>query len=184
MSDRTATDLIVHRILVVEDDREEAAFLREFLVSKKFTVEIARDAGQAHSAYTMHLPDAVLLDLILPNDVSGFEVCDRMKRTNRNVPIIILTGIDRDDSRDLAARVGADAYVTKPYDPDELITTINQTADTVWRAAHTDPEDASGEKVRFLCTECSKKLKVSANHRGKTLNCPRCGQPVTVPRFG
>jgi DNA-binding response OmpR family regulator/DNA-directed RNA polymerase subunit RPC12/RpoP len=183
VTERTATDLIVHRILVVEDDRHEAEFLQTFLASKRFSVEIARDAGQAHSSYTMHLPDAVLLDVILPNDVSGFEVCERMKRENRNIPIIMLTAIDRDDARDLAHRVGADAYVTKPYDPDALVQVIVDAAEKVWRRFHLEPDEGSGEKVRFLCGDCGKKLKVSSSHRGKTLNCPRCGSTVMVPRF-
>jgi DNA-binding response OmpR family regulator len=182
VSERTATDLIVHRVLVIESDRDEAEFLRAFLASKKLSPEIARDAGQAHSSFTMHLPDAVVLELILPNDVSGFEVCERMKRENRGVPIIVLTAIDRDDARDLANRVGADAYVTKPYDPDDLVKTIFDAADRVWRRFHADVDEGSGDKVRFLCGECGKKLKVSASHRGKTLSCPRCGQSVMVPR--
>jgi DNA-binding response OmpR family regulator len=183
VTERAATDLIVHRILVVEDDRHEAEFLQRYLTGKKFSVEIARDAGQAHSSFIMHLPDAVLLDIILPNDVSGFEVCERMKRENKQVPIIMLTAIDRDDARDLAMRVGADSYVTKPYDPDELVEIIKRTADDLWKRAHIDPEE-NAEKVRFLCGECGKKLKVSAAHRGKSLNCPKCGQTVKVPQYG
>lgn len=183
MTERTATDLIVHRVLVVEDDPDEAEFLKEFLATKKMTAEIARDAGQAHSSFTMRLPDAVLLDVILPNDVSGFEVCERMKRENRNVPIIMLTAIDRDDARDLATRVGADAYVSKPYDPDDLVRVVLDAAERVWRNSHgIDEPESTGEKVRFLCGECGKKLKASGSHRGKTLNCPRCGTSVIVPR--
>src|ERR1041384_7916019 len=109
--DRDATELIVHRVLIVEDDRHEVESL---LTSKRFAPEIARDGGQAHSSFVMRMPDAVLLDLILPNGVTGFEVCERMKRENRNVPVVIVSAIDRDDSRDLAMRCGADAYVTKP----------------------------------------------------------------------
>lgn len=182
--ERAATDLIVHRVLVVEDDRQEAEFLQSFLATRKLTAEVARDAGQAHSTFTMRLPDAVVLELILPNDVTGFEVCERMKRENRNVPVIILTEIDRDDARDLAIRVGADGYMTKPYDPDELVKVIFDAAERLWKQAHLDPDEGSGEKVRFLCGECGKKLKVSPSHRGKTLNCPKCGQSVTVPLYG
>jgi two-component system, OmpR family, response regulator len=184
VSERAATDLIVHRVLVVEDDRQEAEFLQSYLSSRKLSAEVARDAGQAHSTFTMRLPDAVVLELILPNDVTGFEVCERMKRENRNVPVIVLTEIDRDDARDLATRVGADGYLTKPYDPEELVQVIFEAADRLWKQAHLDPEEGSGEKVRFLCGGCGKKLKVNPSHRGKTLNCPRCGQTVTVPRYG
>ncbi len=175
------TPVIVNRILVVEDNRDEAEFLKEFLLQKKFTVEVARDAGQARAAFTMHLPDFVLMDAILPNDVSGFEVLERMKRENNTVPIMMLTAIDMDDARFLATRLGADGYLTKPYDPDELVDQIHTIAEKVWARRHLEKEIDSGEKVRFSCQECGKHLKVKASHRGRTLNCPRCGQPVMVP---
>ncbi|HVJ67056.1 MAG TPA: response regulator [Caulifigura sp.] len=179
--DPVATDLIVHRVLIVEDDREQADALRNVLTSKRFAPEIARDGGQAHSSFVMRQPDAVLLDLILPNGVTGFEVCERMKRENRNVPVIIVTEIDRDDSRDLALRCGADAYVTKPYDPDALVATMLEAADKVWKRSHSDSDAPSSDKVRFPCPRCGKKLKVSVSHRGKTLNCPGCAYPALVP---
>jgi two-component system, OmpR family, response regulator len=179
--DRVATDLIVHRVLIVEDDRHEAEALQALLASKRFAPEIARDGGQAHSSFVMRMPDAVLLDLILPNGVTGFEVCERMKRENRNVPVIIVTAIDRDDSRDLALRCGADAYVTKPYDPEALIAAMLEAAEKVWRRSHSDSDAPSPDKVRFPCPRCGKKLKVSVSHRGKTLNCPGCAAPALVP---
>src|SRR5687768_14523889 len=107
-------DAIVNRVLVVEDDRDEAEFLRTLLQQRGMDVDLAKDGGQAHATFTMRQPDFVLLDIILPN-VSGFEVCEQLKRINDNVPIMFLTAIDRDDARDLARRVGADDYLTKPY---------------------------------------------------------------------
>lgn len=177
----TPVEVIVKRILVVEDDRDEAEFLRTFLASKRYTVEIAKDSGQAHAAFTMHLPDFVILDVILPNEVSGFEVCERMKKDNPHVPVLMLSAIDMDDARSLAARVGADGYLTKPYDPDELYQQILTIAEEVWRRRHLGSKADDDEKVRFNCGECGKRLKVKAAHRGRTLNCPRCGQPIVVP---
>ena len=175
-------DAIVNRVLVVEDDRDEAEFLRLLLQKQGMNVDVARDGGQAHAAFSMHKPDFVLLDLILPN-VTGFEVCEQLKRLNETVPILILTAIELEDSKDLARRVGADGYVTKPYDPDDLLAQIQQLANEAWAKTHLGRDStADGEKVRFECGECGKRLKVSVTHRGRTLNCPRCGQPVTVPR--
>src|SRR5262245_60766976 len=76
--DPRMTPAIVHRILVVEDDAETAAFLKTFLEHEKFEVTIAKDAGQAHSIFVMKKPDFVVLDLILPGE-TGFEVCERLK---------------------------------------------------------------------------------------------------------
>lgn len=175
-------NIIVNRILVVEDDRDEAAFLTAFLKEHKFSVEIARDAGQAHTAFTMHHPDCVLLDIMLPNNVSGFEVCDRMKSSSDSIPVIMLTAIDREDARDLALRVGADDYITKPYDPDELLLRIRAAAEKVWAKKHLgDLSKGNSGKVHFMCGECGKHMKVGAEHRGKTINCPKCGRSVIVP---
>ncbi|QDT52873.1 Response regulator MprA [Caulifigura coniformis] len=181
MTDRVATDLIVHRVLIVDDDRNEAESLQSLLRERRFAPELARDGGQAHSSFVMRLPDAVLLDLILPNGVTGFEVCERMKRENRNVPVVIVSAIDRDDARDLAVRVGADAYVTKPFDPDKLVAVMLEAAEKCWRRSHSDSDAPSSDKVRFPCPGCGKKLKVSVSHRGKTLNCPGCAYPALVP---
>ena len=105
MSD-TLAPVIVNRILVVEDDRDEAEFLKVFLERHGFEVLVAREAGQAHSAFSMRQPDCVLLDLILPNDVSGFEVCERMKVANPAVPIIILSAIELEDEARALQRDG------------------------------------------------------------------------------
>jgi DNA-binding response OmpR family regulator len=180
-SGMTPVDVIINRILVVEDDRESAEFLKGFLQSHRFVVEVARDAGQARVAFSMHIPDFVILEAILPNDVSGFEVCDRMKRDNDGIPILMLTAIDMDDSRALAQRVGVDAYMTKPYDPEELLSQIRSVAEAVWARKHLGNDSRAADKVRFSCTQCGKHLKAKASHRGRTLNCPRCGQGVIIP---
>lgn len=177
----TSVDVIINRILLVEGHREEAEFLRQILQKHRFDVDIARDAGQARSAFAMHLPDFVILEAILPNDVSGFEVCERLKRENSNVPVLMLTAIDMDDARSLARRVGCDAYLTKPYDPDELLQVIRSVAETVWARTHLGDEGGGGDRVRFNCLQCGKHLKAKASHRGRTLNCPRCGQAVVIP---
>lgn len=178
----TPVEVIVNRILIVESDRDEAEFLKSYLQRHKYHVEVARDAGQAHVAYTMHLPDFVILEAILPNNVSGFEVCERMKRENDGVPILMLTVIDMDDARSLAQRVGVDAYVTKPYDPDELMGQIRTVAEAVWARKHLgDDSSTATDKIRFSCPDCGKHLKAKASHRGRTLNCPRCGQSVVIP---
>ncbi|MEW4526522.1 MAG: response regulator [Maioricimonas sp. JB045] len=182
MSELTPSHAIVNRVLIVEDDRDEAEFLKSFLEERRFGVEVARDGGQAHAAFTMHRPDFVILDVILPNNVSGFEVCEQLKRLDDGVPVMMLTAIDMDDARQLAQRVGADGYLTKPYDPEALVEQIHALSEEIWSRRHLEPDAATVDsKVRFECPDCGKRLKVSGTHRGRTLNCPRCGQPVKVP---
>ncbi len=179
----SAGGVITHRVLVVEDDRDEGEFLKTFLKAKGFVVELARDGGQAHSAFVMHRPDFVVMDVILPRE-SGYEVCERMKGMDETVPVLILTAIDFDDARDLANRVAADGYMTKPYDPDELVEQIHELSEQMWRRTHGIDEDpaVADDRVHFACGECGKRMKVRAAHRGRTLNCVNCGQPVIVPR--
>ena len=177
----TPADIIVNRILVVDGNRTEAESLKSFLEEKRYSVEISKDSGQAHAACTMHIPDLVITDVIFPNEVSGFEIAERMKQQNPHIPILMLTEIDMDDARDLASRVGIDAYLTKPFDGEELMEQIKVTAEAAWRRRHFGDAELDSEKVRFMCSECGKHLKVKGAHRGRTLNCPRCGQPVIVP---
>jgi len=174
----TPTTAITNFILVVQDEDEDAAFLKDFLERHKYRVTIAKDGGQAHATFVMRKPAFVILGLILPGE-SGFEVCQRMKQTNGTIPVLILSAIDLADARALADRVGADGYLTKPFDPEELLAKIREIAIRNWEKTH--GEHAKEEqRIRFLC-RCGKRLKVSPIHRGKSLSCPECGELVTVP---
>lgn len=182
MADLTSIKAIVSRVLIVEDDADEVAFLKEFLERNQMYVDVARDAGQARAAFHMHPPDLVICDGMLPGGVSGFELCERLKQENAHIPVVMLTAIDMDDARDLAKRVGVDDYLTKPYDPEELLARMRETAEIVWKRKHQLDDSGGGDtKISFSCPQCQKKLRIKGGHRGRTLNCPRCGQPVSVP---
>lgn len=169
----------IHRILIVEDSADDAAKLKADLEKYGFRVDVAKDGGQAQASFVMHVPDLVLVDLVLPGE-SGFEVCERMKQTNDSVPVIVVTAIDLDDSRQLAARVGADAYIVKPWAKAQLVKTIDEVAEQQW-TRRTTPKQTI-DRVKFTCNNCEKRFKVSGSHRGKMLTCPKCGEPVRVPR--
>ena len=170
---------IAHRVLIVENEPETAESLKEFLERHGSRVDIAKDGGQAQSSFMMRKPDFVILELLLPGE-SGFEICQRLKQTDENVPVMILSVIDMPDAFALAERVGADGYLTKPYDPNELLETIKQIAATVWQRTHSGrPKDE--QRIRFSC-ECGKRFKVSPTHRGRTMTCPDCGESLIVPR--
>jgi DNA-binding response OmpR family regulator len=172
-------DVPVNLVLVVEDDAAAADEVRRILESHRVKVRIAKDGGQAQATFSMHKPDFVILDLILPGE-SGFEVCERFKLADPNVPVLVISEMDRPDARELAERVGADGYLAKPVDPQALIETVRDIAERIWRRTHGEP-DSDSSRIRFTCT-CGKKFKVSKTHRGKTLTCPQCGEPLTVPR--
>lgn len=170
-------------ILVVDDDPADIAEMKRIFEAQQATVRVAKDGGQAQSSFVMHKPDLVILDLILPGE-SGFEIAERLKHTDETVPLMALTAITLDDSRDLARRVGFDGYVNKPIDPETLLFTAREVVQQVWRRVHLQEETsthADSDRIRFNCL-CGKKFKVSAAHRGKNMTCPQCGEPLTVPR--
>ena len=93
---------IANFILVVEDDEDEATFLKELLEKHKYRVTVARDGGQAQATFVMRKPDFVILDLILPGE-SGFEVCQRLReQANSTVPVLVLTAVDMPEAQVLA----------------------------------------------------------------------------------
>lgn len=177
----TTAGATAHRILLVEDDPESAEVLRSILEHNGCRVTVATDGGQAQSAFVMRKPDFVILDLILPGE-SGYEICERFKQTDETIPVLIVSAIDMIDSRALASRVGADGYLTKPVNGDELLGAVLEISQKVWERHHTTgPTEMT--RVRFSC-RCGKKFKVSSHHRGKSMSCPDCGDPVVVPRHG
>jgi DNA-binding response OmpR family regulator len=110
------------RILVVEDDEALAQVVSDILVFEGFEVSLVGDGDRAVARAAEFMPDLVLLDLTLPGR-SGFDLCQILRRNGR-AGVIILTarGQKADKVRGLGA--GADDYVTKPFDVDELLARI------------------------------------------------------------
>jgi two-component system response regulator MprA len=110
------------RILVIEDDEAILKFLRRGLAYEGYTVDTAHD-GQAGLLLARDTPpDLVILDLMLPG-IDGLEVCRRL-RAGGPVPIIILTAKDTVNDRIVGLDMGADDYLVKPFDLDELLARI------------------------------------------------------------
>lgn len=124
--------------MVVEDEPVMNELVSEILHFHDFDVRSAFSGEQALTAVAEQQPDAVLLDIMLPG-VSGYEVCHQLKcaRETNLLPVVMLTALDRRDDRVRGIRVGADAYVTKPFDPEVLIDILGKTIERVRsRMAH------------------------------------------------
>ncbi len=173
-------EIPINLVLVIDDEADAATFVKQSLEDQHISVRVARDGGQAHASFTMHKPDFVILDLMLPGE-SGFEICERLKKLDEGVPILVLSAIDMEDSRELAARVGADGYLLKPVSAEHLVKTVRDLAERVWQRTHLEERKTDHERIRFNCG-CGKKLKVSALHKGKSMTCPHCGEPLIVPK--
>ena len=107
------------RVLVVEDDPEIAGALRRSLGRESYDVRLAEDGVSALEASSVFHPDAVVLDLGLPR-LDGVEVCRRL-RHDGDVPILMLTARDAVESRVEGLDSGADDYLVKPFDRQELL---------------------------------------------------------------
>jgi two-component system, OmpR family, response regulator MprA len=107
------------RVLVVEDDVDIAGVLRRSLDKEGYEVRVAGDGPAALSESGLFEPDAVVLDLGLPR-LDGVEVCRRL-REDGDVPILILTARDAVDARVEGLDSGADDYLVKPFEREELL---------------------------------------------------------------
>ena len=119
----------LREVLVVEDDPELNEMVCAYASLAGFSIRSALNGADALAEIERSAPAAIVLDLMLP-DMSGFDICDRLKGVirTRQIPIIILTALDSDASRLRGKQCGAAAYLTKPFDPDELMQTIRRHA--------------------------------------------------------
>ncbi len=113
---------MAEKILIVEDERNIASFVSMYLKKERYQVEIARDGAEALAKFESIKPDLIVLDLMLP-DMDGLEIC-RQVRTSSDVPILMLTARDDDVDKIVGLEVGADDYLTKPFNPRELVARI------------------------------------------------------------
>jgi len=110
------------RVLVIEDDPGIADVIRRALVYQNYEVDVAHTGAQGLDAARDRLPDVVILDLMLP-DMDGVEVCKRLRAADE-VPIIMLTARDATSDKVQGLEAGADDYITKPFEFDELFARI------------------------------------------------------------
>lgn len=114
-----------HSVLVVEDDKDINALVGAYVQMCGFEYRSALDGTAALEEAHARRPDLVILDLMLP-DFDGFEVCARLKAADdtKNVPIIMLTAMTSDTYRERGLQCGAVEYLTKPFEPDQLMHSI------------------------------------------------------------
>jgi putative two-component system response regulator len=116
-----AAELSRGTVLIVEDDPQNARLLTRLLTADGFAVEVVGDGAAALAAVGRRPPDVVLLDWMLPK-LTGIEVCQRLKRdrTTRLIPVVLLTALDARENRLAGINAGADDFLTKPYNAEEL----------------------------------------------------------------
>jgi DNA-binding response OmpR family regulator len=128
------------RILIVEDEANIASFVTLYLQKAGYTVDRASTGQEGLDLATRQPPALILLDLNLP-DMDGLDVCRKL-RADSQVPILMLTARDDDVDKIVGLEVGADDYLTKPFNPRELVARIR----SILRRASTPPPKTRGRK--------------------------------------
>src|SRR6266542_943744 len=113
------------RVLVVDDEPQILRALSTNLRGAGYDVDTAETANEALSAAAMRPPEAVILDLVLP-DGRGTEVCRELRRWS-TAPILVLSAVGEEKEKIEALDAGADDYVTKPFSGDELLARLRAT---------------------------------------------------------
>lgn len=115
------------KILVIDDDEDLRMILRRILEAHGHEVILGEDGLRGLAVAQRQHPDAIVLDVMMPV-MDGFEVLDRLlgdERTRR-VPVVMLTALAVADARERCEEAGAASFVEKPYDPTDLVTTIER----------------------------------------------------------
>jgi DNA-binding response OmpR family regulator len=118
VSSRTTTQTV----LVVEDESSIASFVALYLKNAGYAVRTAANGNEALAQFQASTPALIVLDLMLP-DIDGIEVCRRIRKSS-DVPILMLTARDEDVDKIIGLEVGADDYLTKPFNPRELVARV------------------------------------------------------------
>jgi DNA-binding response OmpR family regulator len=121
-------------VLVVEDEASIASFVAAYLKNAGYAVRTTASGAEALKLVASEKPALVVLDLMLP-DMDGVEVCKRIRQTT-DLPVLMLTARDEDVDKIIGLEVGADDYMTKPFNPRELVARVR----AILRRATTERE--------------------------------------------
>lgn len=151
-----------HTVLIAEDDNEIRTALERILTYENYQVVTAKDGAEALEALVTHTPDAVVLDVMMPF-VDGLDVCRKMRAKGDRTPVLMLTARQEVPDRVAGLDAGADDYLPKPFDLDELLARLR----ALLRRT-TDPTDeilSAGDLVldpqRYLVTRAGEAIDLT-----------------------
>ena len=126
-------------ILLVDDEPSIIQLSRLYLEREGFRIQSVNDGEAALEAVARDHSELVVLDVMLPK-LDGFEVCRRLRASNSSTAILMLTARDEDIDKILGLELGADGYLTKPFNPRELVARVKA---ILRRGDHKQPDDAA-----------------------------------------
>lgn len=138
------------KILIVDDDENIAELISLYLIKECFDTEIALNGEEALEKFRVYQPQLVLLDIMLPG-IDGYDVC-REIRKDSNVPIIMLSAKGEVFDKVLGLKIGADDYMVKPFDSNELVARVQAILRRVTQkedSYNTIPAEEQGECVKY-----------------------------------
>lgn len=125
------------KILIVEDERKVASFIKKGLEENNYDTEIVYDGLSAEKLAQLYKYDLFILDIIIPG-ISGLDLCKKLKKLNSNVPVLMLTALGTTDDKIIGFEAGANDYLVKPFEFRELLARVkvllkstNQSHDTI-----------------------------------------------------
>lgn len=111
------------KILIVEDERKVASFIKKGLEENNYDAEIAYDGLSAEKLIHNYKYDLYILDLIIPG-INGLDLCKKLKKLNPNIPVLMLTALGTTDDKIIGFEAGADDYLVKPFEFRELLARV------------------------------------------------------------
>ena len=188
-------------ILVVDDEPEIADLVGVYLRSEGFTVYTCGTAGEALDTLAHHSVDLAILDVMLP-DKSGFELCGELRREHR-FPVLMLTAKSSDMDKITGLTIGADDYITKPFNPLELVARVKAQLRRYTRYNSTQEKAPGSEVIDFnglvidrgthQCTLYDKELNLTpiefdilwmlCSNRGQVISAERLFESVWGEKY-
>lgn len=138
---------MVNKVMIAEDDPDIVELLRLYLDNAGFKVCFAYDGLSALKLFDDEKPDIVIADIMMPG-ITGFELTKRIRETS-GVPIIILSAKKLDSDKILGLDIGADDYVTKPFNPLEIIARVKANLRRVNKLSAPEPAEQSADTIRI-----------------------------------
>lgn len=138
------------KILIVDDDENIAELISLYLIKECFDTEIAVNGEEALDKFKSYQPHLILLDIMLPG-IDGYDVCREIRKSS-NVPVIMLSAKGEVFDKVLGLKIGADDYMVKPFDSNELVARVQAILRRVSQSEEgkkTNGQEEQGEYVKF-----------------------------------
>ncbi|HOU01422.1 MAG TPA: response regulator transcription factor [Bacteroidales bacterium] len=139
------------KVLLAEDDRDFGTILSQYVTINGFDVSLARDGKEAWELFSREKPDICVLDVMMP-EMDGFTLGEKIKEAQPDMPLLFLTAKSLKEDIVRGLKIGADDYITKPFDPEVLILKINNILKRAYSSAN-DEYKISNTTLNFNTLE-------------------------------